>query len=199
MLSVASSPAYRAVVPATIVFPTMNYYRITADLQPLTDSETELTGEDEGADPNWLVVKASTSASTLPSANKVNDDDLPIVRKMDEIFETILPSAEAEADTVVRRRPSKAKTYLRQRRTLNTVSGYFSDWAKWLTEGHPSWGLGNPSMAAEVDMPQPRNGYSYDTMPLAKGGGKSFVNKVHRLCATAKLSKGLKYIYPPVG
>ena len=144
----------------------MNYYQITADIHPLSDSEPELIDDEEEdtADPNWFLVKAS--ASTLPSVNKVNDDDQrhKVVRKIDEIFETIVPSVDAEEKshaTVVRRRPRQARTQPsnRQRRTLHTVSGYFSDWAKWLTDGHPSWGIGSNSAAADVvvqEIPQPK-------------------------------------------
>ena len=123
----------------------MNFYHLTADIHPSSSEDEEV--ED---DPNWLVIKASQV-----SAKKVNDDQVEVQRQIDEIFEALSPS-HSEVRPVVRRRLAKAKCS-RHRRTLNTMSGYFSDWAKWLTEAHPSWkGAGRD---AEMSLQQAsRNG-----------------------------------------
>ena len=141
----------------------MNFYHLTADIHPSSSSEEPASEEEDG--PNWLVIKASPAAPQL-SAKKVKNDQAEVQRQIDEIFEALLPSSPTAASTstsplsqgpVLRRRMAKTKCS-RHRRTLNTMSGYFSDWAKWLTEAHPSWrGAGGSS--AEMSLQQAhRNG-----------------------------------------
>ena len=129
----------------------MNFYHLTTDVYPSSSSSggsasEEEEEEEEEVDPNWLMVKASSS---LLSAKKVNDDQVVVQRQIDQIFEAPVEAANTSPSPIsqgpVRRRLAKAKCS-RHRRTLNTMSGYFSDWAKWLTEANPSWrGAGNNS------------------------------------------------------
>ena len=139
----------------------MNFYHLTTDVYPSSSSSggSASEEEEEEVDPNWLMVKASSS---LLSAKKVNDDQVVVQRQIDQIFEAPVEAANTSPSPIsqgpVRRRLAKAKCS-RHRRTLNTMSGYFSDWAKWLTEANPSWrGAGNNSEMLLQQQQSCRNG-----------------------------------------
>ena len=142
----------------------MNFYHLTTDVYPSSSSSggsaSEEEEEEEEVDPNWLMVKASSS---LLSAKKVNDDQVVVQRQIEQIFEAPVEAANTSPSPIsqgpVRRRLAKAKCS-RHRRTLNTMSGYFSDWAKWLTaEANPSWrGAGNNSEMLLQQQQSCRNG-----------------------------------------
>ena len=137
----------------------MNFYHLTTDVYPSSSSSGGSASEEEEVDPNWLMVKASSS---LLSAKKVNDDQVVVQRQIDQIFEAPVEAANTSPSPIsqgpVRRRLAKAKCS-RHRRTLNTMSGYFSDWAKWLTEANPSWrGAGNNSEMLLQQQQSCRNG-----------------------------------------
>ena len=139
----------------------MNFYHLTTDVYPSSSSSggSASEEEEEEVDPNWLMVKASSS---LLSAKKVNDDQVVVQRQIDQIFEAPVEAANTSPSPIsqgpVRRRLAKSKCS-RHRRTLNTMSGYFSDWAKWLTEANPSWrGAGNNSEMLLQQQQSCRNG-----------------------------------------
>ena len=100
----------------------MNYYHLTADVELRPSSEDD---EDEE-------VNGSGSSSPV------------VAQRITQIFESLQASAATDEVVkdpksrfeAVRRRRSNPLS--RQRRKLNTVSGYFSDWAKWLTSSEKS-------------------------------------------------------------
>lgn len=96
----------------------MNYYHLTADIELRSSSPEQ---EEPLVNPQ-------------ENPEQVNDKSL-VAQRITEIFESLQaneavrePKPRLEA---VRRRSSNPLS--RQRRKLNTVSSYFSDWAKWLT------------------------------------------------------------------
>jgi hypothetical protein len=123
----------------------------------------------------YMTTSPSNEAA-LPSSSKVNNktDDDPISQRITEIFDSLQPSEleDVVGATCPRRRPphpsiargQRSNPLSRQQRKLHTVSGYFSDWAKWLTsnESNPSSSSSSSSSSSLQQLPSTNNnGYNY--------------------------------------
>jgi hypothetical protein len=104
------------------------------------------SGGSETVRPDGHDESPSSTDSGFASLNCRQNDVDPIDAKITEIFESIesVSVPETEYVRIVRRRRSEPdKSGFFQRRK-QTVSGYFSDWAKWITnvetEGDPYLG-----------------------------------------------------------
>ena len=94
-------------------------------------------------------LEAATDEKRMPSGKKSNEENL-VVQRINELFESIQPPADTTANNdgapnqILRRRTTNA-THNRGRglRQLHAVSGYFNDWAKWLTSTEAA--ASNPS------------------------------------------------------
>lgn len=141
----------------------MNYYHLTADIEPELQ-ELEQTSNscknDNDDDPNWLIIPSLSKQEEPPpppaaatslvklrpkSAGKNNrgqrlsnrlsqwlwtpeppckEDDDPVAQRITEIFQSLQTEAEP----------------INNARYRHRVSGYFNDWAKWLSKSSQSGG-----------------------------------------------------------
>lgn len=130
-------------------FTHMDYYHLTPDI------DVEVNDDD---DPNWLIIPslsetnmAQDSAAPVAPAvrlrnKKANNrhtqsrfsrwlwpsneaagsaEEDSVTQRINEIFQSLTPTTSSLEPTSASER--------RRRRQLNTVSGYFNDWAKWMS------------------------------------------------------------------